>query len=52
MKISMSLLASQGANYTANRQRGLLHRWHDRDNPSWWAAGLVFLDGPDHGEKS
>ncbi|MGB6398011.1 MAG: hypothetical protein WBF73_20340 [Bradyrhizobium sp.] len=25
---------------------------HDRDNPSLWAAGSVFLDGPDHAEKS
>jgi hypothetical protein len=31
-------------------ERGLLHRWHDRDNPSLW-AGSVFLDGPDHAEK-
>jgi hypothetical protein len=33
-------------------ERGLLHHWHDRDNPSLWAAGSVFLDGPDHAEKS
>jgi len=33
-------------------ERGLLHRWHDRDNPSSWAAGSIFLDGPDHAEKS
>jgi hypothetical protein len=33
-------------------ERGFLHRWHDRDNPSLWAAGSVFLDGPDDAEKS
>jgi hypothetical protein len=33
-------------------ESGLLRRWHDRDNPSLWAAGSVFLDGPDHAEKS
>src|SRR5258706_10051825 len=29
-------------------ERGLLHRWHDRDDPSLWDAESVFLDGPDH----
>ena len=37
--------------YTANQREGLLHSWHDRDNPSLWAAGSVLLDGPDHAEK-
>lgn len=32
-------------------ERGLLRRWHDRDNPSLGAAGSVFLDGPDPAEK-
>jgi hypothetical protein len=32
-------------------ERELLHRWHDRDNPSMWAAGSVFLDRPDHAKK-
>ena len=32
-------------------ERELLHRWHDRDNPSLWAVVSVFLDGPDHAEK-
>jgi len=30
------------------KESGLLHRWDDRDNPSLWPAGSVFLDGPDH----
>jgi hypothetical protein len=38
---------SRSAAYTTN-ERGLLHRWQDRDNPSLGAAGSVFLDGPDH----
>jgi hypothetical protein len=33
-------------------ERGLLHRRHDRDDPSLWDAESVFLDGPDHAEKS
>ena len=32
-------------------ERGLFHRWYDPDNPPLWAAGSVFLDGPDHAEK-
>ena len=32
-------------------ERGLLHRRHDRDDPSLWDAESVFLDGPDHAEK-
>src|SRR6266550_4776978 len=31
-------------------ERGLLHHWHDRDDPSLWDAESVFLDGPDHAE--
>jgi hypothetical protein len=33
-------------------ERELLHHWYDCDNPSLWAAGQVFLDGPDHAKKS
>ena len=33
-------------------ERRLLHRWHDRDNPSSRDAKSVFLDGPDGAEKS
>jgi hypothetical protein len=33
-------------------ERRLLHRWHDRDNPSPRDAGSVFQDGPDRAEKS
>jgi hypothetical protein len=33
-------------------ESGLFHFWYDCDDPSVWAAGSVFLDGPDHAEKS
>jgi hypothetical protein len=33
-------------------ERGLLYRWYDRDNPSSWDLGSIFLDGPNQTEKS
>jgi hypothetical protein len=33
-------------------ERRLLHPWHDRDNPSSWAARSIFLDGANYAEKS
>src|ERR1700758_2754702 len=40
------------AYYTSNQREEPFHFWYDCDDPSVWAAGSDFLDGPDHAEKS
>jgi hypothetical protein len=48
----MNYQAFTNDSLTMMYEGGLLRRWHYRDNPSLWATGSVFLDGPDHAEKS